>query len=112
MAETKSDPLAVERARQGLEADQAPPRELPQHHFVADPRHDDPEELGIMLGFVDLHGNTLVPPAVVPTDHPQCAKVFKAGEIVTADESEPQLLRFLEGSRYFRRARHSDLKKD
>jgi hypothetical protein len=108
--DTKFDPRAVEGARQGLESDQAPPRALRQHHFVADFRHDDPEELGIALGFVDLHGNTLIPPAVVPPAHPQCAKVVKAGEIVTCDESSPQLLRFLEGSRYFRRARHSDLK--
>jgi hypothetical protein len=42
MAETKYDPLVVERERQALEADNAPPRQLPVHHFVYDPRHDDP----------------------------------------------------------------------
>ena len=112
MATTKFDPLSVEAQRRALEADNAPPRQLPVHHFVCDPHHYDSDELGYMPGFVDLHGNTLMPPAIVPTDHPQCAKVFKAGEIVTCDENEPQLLRFLEGSRYFRRARHSDLNKD
>jgi hypothetical protein len=111
MAETKAFPT-VEPARQALEADNAPPRQLPVHHFVCDPHSYDPEEIGYAPGFLDLHGNTLVPPAVVPTDHPQCAKVFKAGEIVTCDEGEAQLLPFLEGSRYFRRARHSDLNKD
>jgi hypothetical protein len=110
MAETKFDPMAVEAARRALEADNAPPKQLPVHHFVYDPRHDDPEEIGYAPGFVDLHGNTLVPPAVVPTDHHNCKRTFKAGELVTCDENEAPMLRFLEGSRYFRRARHSDLK--
>jgi hypothetical protein len=107
--ETKAFPT-VEQARQALEADNAPPRQLPVHHFVCDPHYHDPEEIGYAPGFRDMHGNMLVPPAAVPTQHPQCARVFKAGEIVSCDESDSQLLRFLEGSRYFRRARHSDLK--
>ena len=111
MAETKAFPT-VEQARQALDADNAPPRQLPVHYFVYEPHYYDPEEIGYMPGFVDLHGHTLVPPAVVPTDHEKCARVFKAGELVPCDESNPQLLRFLEGSRYFRRARHSDLNKD
>jgi hypothetical protein len=102
--------VVVERARQALESDNAPPRVLPKRHYVFDPRPGEPEELGFTPGYLDLHGNTLIPAAIVPVNHHTCVRTFKAGEVVSVDESEPHLARFLEGSRYFRRARHSDLK--
>jgi hypothetical protein len=110
MAETKaSDP---EVARQALEADNAPPRSLEVFYFVYEPDHNGDVEIGYAPGFRDLHGNTTISPAVVPVDHHNCKRVFKAGELIPCDENEPQLLNFLKTSRYFRRARYYEVHKD
>lgn len=109
MAETKYDPLAVAAARQGLEYDQAPARELPKHHFVFDPHHNDPDQVGVIFPILDRHQNVLVPGSIVHPEHPLAKRVCTAGELIDCDESDPHLLRFLEGNKMFRRARHSDL---
>ena len=101
MADTKAySPEVVE---------QAPPPPLKVHSFVFDPRHDDPHTLGYAPGFLDRHGNVLVAPRDVVADHPQCERVFNAGDVVHLTEKDTQLIRWIEAHRMFRRARHSDL---
>ena len=90
MADTKSysyNPVSVQQAHQGQEFDQAPPP-LAIHSFVFDPRHDDPPTLGYAPGFLDMHGNVLVAPRDVVPEHPQCERVFQAGDVVHLTEDE------------------------
>jgi hypothetical protein len=111
--DTKADPyVAVERKRQALDTDNAPPPEPQKHFFIYDPHHGDPATIGFIPGFLDLHGNPLVQPSLGPTNHPLCSWVFRAGEINEIPETEQQLLNFVKTNRLFRRARHSELGKD
>jgi hypothetical protein len=110
MADTKTySPQVVEQARQALESEQAPPPKPKVHYFVADFRHDDPEQIGFARGFQDRHQNWLVQPRAVPVDHPHCERVFSFGELVACDDTDAHLRAFLEGNRMFRRAKHSEV---
>jgi hypothetical protein len=115
MADTKAypyNPVSVQQAHQGQESDQAKPRPLAKHSFVFDPRSEDPHTIGYAPGFLDMHGNVLVAPRDVVAEHPQCERVFQAGDVVHLTEQDSQLLRWMEAHRMFRRARHSDIAGD
>jgi hypothetical protein len=115
MAETKAFPYDVEAARQGLEFDNAPPRELEKHYFRYHAHHGMPETVGITRGFRDRHGRPLVAPDLVPHDHHLAVLILSDGEIFSLDASDDYLLQFVashttDKQRTFPRAKHSELR--
>jgi hypothetical protein len=77
--------------------------------FVFDPGPDDPDRMGIALGFLDPHGIPLTPSTWVAADSKFADLVLERGQLLIVSESNPALARFIAGDRRMRRARYYEM---